>query len=308
MTQRQRAGLDRRSQLHLIGLIFLFGGVLLAFELGRTPEVPEAAVVAAEPLDFQVRGPVALAAGEFISPPDEEEAGDPLAGIEDNTLGLSRREFEAASRILKDLAMTDAEEMQRLARTDASFTVLMQQPDLYRGKVVRLVGDLRRLTPFPSLARYDGPDETVEGWLFTLESGTNPYRIIALDAAPSIDTGESIEPTPVIVDGVFFKRFGYATATSSHVAPMLLAKSIRLKPQAVAPPNDNSLTPLILIAAAVLMGLLVVAVRRKEQRRDVRFRINDGSRVPLEDIESEDPGEFLERLSVETGQSDDATA
>ena len=313
--QPRRGGLSRGTQWRLIAGIFLSALVLLLFRLNQAEPLPVPAPEGDDrPLDFAIRP--GKPSGDFVTlvdaAGDAEDGADgrPLAErldeIEDNTLGMSRREFEIAAAILAELAETPPDRLAADARDDATFVVLMQQPEAYRGKLIRLRGDLRRLSDFPSLQRYGGPDRLVEGWLFTNESETNPFRVLSLEADPSLPRGERIEPTSAEVVGVFFKRFGYATANSSHIAPMLLARRI-----AKPPPRPQSSPSPILPAALVfltvcVLSLVVFRLQMRERRRKVQFRLSGSERSAPADLgEIENPGEFLDRLA-EQDRSDSA--
>ncbi|MBX3438972.1 MAG: hypothetical protein KF861_15885, partial [Planctomycetaceae bacterium] len=183
-----------------------------------------------------------------------------LATIQDNTLGLRRREAAAYHEMLSRIDRLPEAAAANRARSDVAFTVLMQAPQEYRGELLSVEGDLRRLTP---LAANDesGFDTLYEGWLFTRDSGTNPYRIVLTQVPDGVPIGETIDPpTPVRVVGYFFKRYGYASQGGQHVAPLLLAKTLHPLPRPVTLPTDgDSLkTAMGAFVAVVIAGIVAL--------------------------------------------------
>ena len=309
--------LSKGSQLRAVGLIFLGGLALLAWERQRRPIDPRAGQKVSEDLDFTIKSPtnaddgvvmVAIATPEENSPPrppgtfvTERE----LRSVEDNTLGLSRREFELVANVLGRLNQAPPAAIEAAGRRDASFTVLMKQPDAYRGQVVHFRADLRRLTDFRGLENYGGPELVADAYVFTEESGNNPMRVLALDADGSLPRGEQFAAVPVEFDGVFIKRFGYASRGGQSVAPLLLARTISPLPvQPKAVPADPTL-PVMVVAGSLLMMLVAVLKVRRRQPR-VGFSTRGTDREVFDTTEpAQSPEDYFDELS---SRDDDGTA
>ena len=298
-TQR-RPGLTRSVQLRWILGIFVGGVVVLAVKLGQQVAPP----VAEDPIDFRVRTVEAPPPGALLVETDldgDRTIVERFADVEDNTLGLSRAEFELVAELLNDLSERDASEVAKAARRDVGFSVLMRQPELFRGHFVHLEGQLQRLQPAAGLGGYGGPEELLEGWLFTADSGNNPFRILALAADAELPRADELGGRAVVVDGLFFKRFGYPSVGGQHVAPMMLAKQIAAKPQAVPDAVRDRRWPAVLIGLAIAaMAAVVVVLSVRQRRRPIAFRVGKGERAPanFDDLDGETPGEFLSNLSL----------
>lgn len=183
-----------------------------------------------------------------------------LSGVRDNTLGIRHDEAEAYYRILRKLRETPGTILERAARTDLLYVNLMTDSENLRGELVSIVGDLRRLSRLPPSPpdAYDGP--LYEGWVFTADSGTHPYRVVTTSLPEKMATGDSMK-IPVRVTGYFFKREGYETEAGLHVAPTLLAKRIQYHRTPRTPPPDAGIMPFMLgVVGAVTLALLVTLV------------------------------------------------
>ena len=278
--ETRTVGLSKGQQLRMIGAIVFAGAILFAYQLSQIPVggpvVPDPN---AEPLDFAIRGhqpdPDGLVrvSMEGSAGGTELMTAEERADFEDNTVGLSRRELAHAAAIFGRLSDRSPAGLEADARSDASFTVLMQQPDSFRGELIELRGDLRRLVGFPGLETFDGPGELVEGWLFLSDAGNNPVRILAIEADATLPQGEQFEPEPVVVRGVFVKRFGYASRGGTSVAPLLLAQSIDRVPVAPAEQVDEQWPALVIFVAVIVMTIAAISLRSKVQRRRPAFTI-----------------------------------
>lgn len=322
------AGLSRRDQRRIILIIFVLGAVVLAFDLARTPE-PSSQLPAREEESVTVAGalrpvvttestqgePSSVADGGALENADANEAttgGDAVGPLglgqdawdvfEDNTVGLTRAEGSAYYNALRRLGNLRNSTLGRIARRDVVYSVLMADPEQYRGEAIALRGQLRRLTP--AVTHDDGKDleGVLEGWLFTEDSDIQPYRVVTLDADSSIPRGESFEPVTVELVGVFVKRVAYASNAGTSVAPWLIAKKIHFVPPVVLDTNDR-LTPILTAAVCVAMtaifGAFLMTLRRQTRRR-IEFRMAVAERSgPDADIECEPPTEFLAALGAE---------
>ncbi len=150
-----------------------------------------------------------------------------LSVIDDNRFGVSVAEKSAYDELLAKVCDFSSSELERIARRDVPFAVLMLNANNYRGQVLTVEGDVRRLNRIPSRPGMPVDAEHFEAWLFTSDSGLNPYRIILSELPEAMPTGNQLDP-PVRVraTGYFFKRYSYATSGDFHTAPLLLAKTL----------------------------------------------------------------------------------
>jgi hypothetical protein len=273
--------LERRFQRRLLAYVAIAAAVLFGYEVFRAkrPQPPAGVAPAAiEQLDFNVRDAepdVPLAPGEFRAPKSAQDLSrdtdidptlldgeaDPLidrqllAGIEDNTLGIRSQEAKAFFAVLDHARRVPTSFLDQSASRDVLYVNLMSDPQEFRGTLVTVTGDLWRLHEFPAGNNQKGLTRLYEGWLFSADSGSNPYRIVATQLGAGLVPGPDLR-VPVRVTGYFFKREGYRTSTGMHVAPTLLCKQIVRYRSPNAPPPTDGLAPLLL-GAVVAIGLVL---------------------------------------------------
>lgn len=201
-----------------------------------------------------------------------------LVTIADNTFGVTAAEKPAYDAILAKARNTSLTELESLAHKDVPFAMLMLDANRFRGELLTIEGDLRRLNRLAATSEESTVDDAFEAWLFTSDSGLNPYRVVLTSLPEGVSTGDDLNP-PIRarLTGYFFKRYSYATANDFHTAPLLLAKTLTPlanSKSAAAPPTNNSrsLTFLAIgvLGAFVVVGLAVeiVAHRRRRRRPD----------------------------------------
>ncbi|NOX53521.1 MAG: hypothetical protein GXP27_03620 [Planctomycetes bacterium] len=164
-----------------------------------------------------------------------------LSGVSDNTIGIRRSEKQAYELLLARARDLPRAELERAVRAGADYTVLMLEPESFRGSVVQVAGDLRRLLKFRAADNSYGLTDLYEAWVFTRESGSRPYRIVCSRIAEGIPEGMSLDP-PIRVHatGYFFKLFSYATPDGRiQAAPLILAGELHREATAPASPYDR---------------------------------------------------------------------
>lgn len=322
--------LNRKDQLRMLILVATLAAIVFAIQFASRPATwhwllpPEPAPEGAHPplgdVDFNVRDeedplrPDAFRA-EFDPPRDEavevtDAAPDAidsnlLADVRDNTVGVRHAEADAYYRLLASARRSSAESLERAAQSGVVFTHLMVHPELYRGELVTLVGDIKRLQPLSAGPNEYGIKTVYEAWLFTSDSGVNPYRIVATSVPPDVPLGERIE-VPARVTGYFFKKEGYATPGGMHVAPLLLAKRIDwIRPPVSTEDPDTGLVPYVLGIVGIIGLALIVTLWRfsASDRKFERSRLKRLMDTPhdsveeLNGVETVDVDEVLRRLS-----------
>jgi len=208
-----------------------------------------------------------LAPGEFIAVPEpvaldradsaDRAAADSiqfdpglLAVVRDNFMIMRPVEEQAYYTVLAKARDLPSGVMQKHADADVSFAVLMNQSPQFRGKAITVRGEIRRLLPFTASKNEHGIQDLWEAWLFTEDSGLDPYRIVCTEIPPGIPRGDGSKyAVPVRVTGFFFKIEGYEGRGGLHTAPLLLAKTLRWLPPPAREQEDG-------VMAAWIVGLV----------------------------------------------------
>jgi hypothetical protein len=272
--------LDRQVQRRMLGYVAVIAVVLVAFQLlpqGKPAAPPPGPQP--DPAAFRVRDEPAerpLAPDEFRLPPAREEFPDPaetvaappptgeadpqldksrLAAVRDNTIGVRADEADAFFYVLDHVRRVPARFLDQSATPGVQHVNLMTDPGLHRGEPVTLIGEMRQLDEFPANDNRYGLQTLYVAWIFTSDSGTNPFRVVATSLGEGVQPGGRLS-TPVRVTGYFFKREGYPTAGGLHVAPTLLARRINRYWPPNAPPPADGLAP-IMLGLVVAIGLIL---------------------------------------------------
>ncbi|MCX7423061.1 MAG: hypothetical protein NT013_26490 [Planctomycetia bacterium] len=180
-----------------------------------------------------------------------------LASVSDNAFGIPQAEQAAYESLLKHASNVEEPDLERLAQRGVPFAVLMLEPDRFRGELITIEGDLRRLNHITNADNDANKLEAYEAWIFTTDSGLNPYRVVCNLLPPGIPFGDQLKPAiRVRATGYFFKRYSYATTGNYHTAPLLLAKTLSRTVSSktvIQSPNHRAKT-----LTAVEVGVLMV--------------------------------------------------
>lgn len=253
------------------------------------------------------------------APPESYELALPrelLADVQDSSLGIRHKESAAYYALLAKARDIPLSVLERAARTDVSFVALYNDPELYRGQLITLDGELRRFTPLAAGENTENLDTVYEGWLFTEDGGrTNPFRVICTGKPPGLPVGTEVRER-VRFTGYFFKRYGYPTQHGLNFAPLLLGKRMRWTPPAAATGVERGSAPYVL-ATVVVLGLAFTgvvwwhAVHEKRLHQTELQRLREPPReaiAALEGVETTDIHAVLRQLAEEDAAAEDASA
>jgi hypothetical protein len=246
------------------------------------------------------RIPISLDGGASINP-------EVLDDVVDNTIGLTPDDREAYFRILKlteklgDAQLRTLAQEFRAERHAASpryrqrplekfpvFVDLFQHPAEYRGRPVTLHGYFRRLVSYEAGKNEQGFQDLYEGWLYPDEGQSNPAVVIFTRKPEALPIGGDITEE-VSVSGYFLKMYGYQAHDAARKAPLILAETVRWRPQALSAPwKPSSATYVLVTLGVVAVGLLIAAGVRQsrlhyEEQKSARWA-QYGEFVPPEEI------------------------
>lgn len=164
-------------------------------------------------------------------------------------------------------AYREAEHDKRLPHLRYSlFADLLNNPDWWQGKAVRLIGHANRVVTYDPGKNDIGISSVYESWVVSDSSLQYPATVVTLDVPPGTAIGES-DAVGVDVTGIFFQLFTYKARDGlTHYAPLILAS--RWDPPA---PKQASKEAWWLAGLAILFGIststtLLKAAGRKRRR------------------------------------------
>ena len=268
--RRPRNYLLRREQWRLLVMVAMLGLVALAMQRVRSPEGIEtlerafggeqgavAADVAAGPVGQQPENGSPAAPSPTLPPLDASR----FEQVQDNTK-FRNDEAEAWFYVWGELQKTP-DAVAPADRAAISYAQLIEQPNVYRGQPVRVVGRLRRVETIRP-AKNDLGIEQLYRLIIQLPGRQSwPLTLYSLDP-PSSDNlaGDSLMgevDLPMRAAGYFFKNQSYASPSGVGLTPIVMVQSVDLLRTArVAKETSEPIEfSTVLIAAATISVLMI---------------------------------------------------
>ena len=200
------------SSLILLGVLYLLYGYLRDVNTWHwldDASEPRAATAADAESQPPKNAPLPPAAGPTDEDPAQaEEAAQEFQAVTDGALTLGPEEMEPYDRLVFWVCNQSMERLLRRARSDLLFTHFHDEPDKYRGRLVSLDLNVRRI--IDAGKNRDGV-QLYEVWGFTTESRDRLYAAIVVDLPKGMPIGPSVHEKAKFV-GYFFKLQGYHAA------------------------------------------------------------------------------------------------
>jgi hypothetical protein len=212
-----------------------------------------------------------------------------LGVVRDNTgLAVGTAEADTYDFVVVRAFYTSPRAFSTAVRKDLTYTHLMEDPERYRGEVVRVEGQLRRVNRHAPTWKADnegGVRDLYEAWIFPESLGANPYCVLFVEWPAGLPRDvlgkEKINhPVTVFLDGYFFKRYRYDAARNGGTrdVPLVIGHSLVVvdKPDVLAETKTHfrSLVYVFLILiAAVLFGVLGMTYWYRRSDNEIRRRL-----------------------------------
>jgi len=279
-------------------------------------QVGEVAQLRAEPEE----GPPA---GAKTPDPEEEIFGtdrdieewegiqEEFQAISDRTTEMQVEEMMAYWRMVGWVNRQSPEDLRKRARKDLVFNDLMSAPNKYRGRLVHLDLNVRRVLRQPAAAdNLAGVKEVYELIGATTESQAWLYMVITPKIPPEMPVGPDVYER-ARVDGYFLKLQGYypggaAPDSKPLVAPVIIGHVTYLPAPSIRESNRDGKWTYIICAAVLLVLIVSSATRlfRKKRKKPEELKFDKvKSEVPFESWLSDpiDPVEALKNSRALAG-------
>jgi hypothetical protein len=231
------------------------------------------------------------ATGPTDEDPDQAEtAREELQAVTDGSLTLGPEEMEPYDRLVFWVKNQSLARLRQRARSDLLFTNFYDEANKYRGQLVTLEMNVRRIL---DAGKNREGTQLYEVWGFTTESRDRLYVAIVVD----LPKGMPIEPSvyeKARFTGYFFKLQGYHASGARPDAvpdrsPLLIGR-LEWQPAAVAaPPLDNTQEWTWGLSLLAVIGAILVLrwgyVKWLRPRPAARSTIPDaasGEAIPIE--------------------------
>lgn len=313
---------SRKEQLRLFALCGLFMLVLVMMNEARKPSTWQwmwgetSSEIPNDP-PITTRREIAVAelpddgftfdAPESHSAPEADQllpgiTPELLAPIEDNSV-LRARENSAWLTMFRILGEKSLDDLEALSTSEVGFSQLYRQTDIYRGRLVTVVGTARRLEAIQPRPNDIGMT-TLYRWIVAPAGGSNlPIVIYSREKPVELEPGLLEEQCRVT--GFCFKRWAYNAADGPRIAPLLLARNIHWTPPPPTMPDrlpSRQLLTSVFVALAGLATIIAMVVYRSSVFRSPTVqRVRDWEAVSLDELNDQDVlpnvSESLDRLA-----------
>jgi hypothetical protein len=207
--------------------------------------------------------------------PDEDyeqstQAAEEFQAVTDGTLGIQPAEMFAYARLLHWTAEQSFPALQRRA-SQVRLNDLVQFPDKYRGKPLRLRLNVRRVLDYDASDKRLGVPHLYEIWGWTEETQAWLYCVVTTELPQGMPIGASVEEQAQFA-GYFFKLQGYYETGAKPRdkplrAPLLVGRLLRYPSAADHARAGSRWSDILLVAGAAFVLGGVVLFQYLHQRR-----------------------------------------
>ena len=162
---------------------------------------------------------------------------------------LEFRDNAAYSLLLERARGRTPDELAALARRDVLLAHLWENPKLYRGVPIHVLGTALRVLRYPSKLSPKG--WLYEAWIIAPETTRAPYVCVFEDPPDGFPIGANVSER-VVFNGYFLKIMKYQAADATNRAPVLIGKIGWTPSEPAAKPGENSM----LRWTVIILGIL----------------------------------------------------
>ncbi len=161
-----------------------------------------------------------------------QQAQHLFEAVSDKTV-LAPEEMPAYWRLMKWTRAQTFAAMDHRAARDVARVSLLEQPERYRGHLMRLRLHILRILDWEAPKNSADVKRVYEAWGWT-EQSNNLYVCAFPELPPGMKTGEAQHEEGVFV-GYFLKDLGYQALKRNHAAPLLVGRMRRAESSGPAP-------------------------------------------------------------------------
>ncbi|MBN1851843.1 MAG: hypothetical protein JW829_03935 [Pirellulales bacterium] len=210
-------------------------------------------------------------------PGGDPEPGGPFPGIDTVAMDMITdnapfrdRENRAWFNMIAVLKATDPEAITAASAGPITYAQLIRQPYLYRGRVITVRGEVRRVVEKEAPKNELGIETYHQLWIKPAGGGNRPLTVYCLELPDRFPRGGDVNET-IRLDGLFFKNWSYPRQTGLGLAPALLARQLEwIQPEASSEKADvrplDGFWKTAAVAAVIASGLIWLIIRRTSGR------------------------------------------
>jgi len=195
-----------------------------------------------------------------------EKSAKLFEAVSDKT-ALAPEEMSAYWRCMKWARAQPFAEMEHRAARDVAYTRFFEQPEKYRGHLVRLRLHILRILDWDAHENSAGVKHVYEAWGWTDQSNAL-YVTVFSELPAEMKLGEGKQEEGLFV-GYFLKDLGYQAFNRNRAAPLLVGRMQRVASAAPAPLVARSDRGWLWGIAVVFVAIGVLATWLRLKRRRV---------------------------------------
>jgi len=142
---------------------------------------------------------------------------------------LVKSEMPAYWQLLKWALAEPMVKLEGRADRNAVFVQLFEEPDKFRGELIRLRLHIKRILKYDAPGNSAGIKAVYEIWGWTDDSRSYPYVVITSELPPGYKLGADVPDEGMFV-GYFLKWMNYTAFDKTRTAPLLLGRIRRVGP------------------------------------------------------------------------------
>lgn len=202
---------------------------------------------------------------------DAEEAAEAerLLSVVSDRDDLGKEEMPAYWRLMRWTLAQSFADMERRSLPKVAFSQLWEQPEKYRGKLLRVRMHIVRVLEHPATSNSAGVKTVYEAWGGTDDSGSYPFSLVFPDLPEGMKVGPKVQEEGVFV-GYFLTNMRYTTAEDKPWAAPVLIGRMHALPRVTgnrgAQAGGNVVWLLLAVGVLVVAGIAAwraVAARRR---------------------------------------------
>jgi len=212
-----------------------------------------------------------------------EQRAAGLSKVKDRTF-FRGAEQEAWFNLFARLQATDPKELTQASQGPVTYTQLLKQPDVYRGRLVTIQGTVLKEEMALAEANKLGIQSYHRLWVHPEGGGPSLAVAYCLKLPESFPQGDKLR-SQVQITGYFFKNWSYPWENGLALAPVLLVNSFSWEPPVAFSPAAPvaSRTIIMAMVGACLSGLTVALLVVRYSGRRPRLAGPASARLELPD-------------------------
>lgn len=233
---------------------------------GATASEPLAAApaIAAAANEPAAKNDVDEVVGTDMDPEEKEAASEEFEAVTDHTMQIGKLDMPAYLRVLKWVDRQSEPQLRKRAQADVYFNDLIQTPAKYRGRLIKVDLNVRRIREYEGTSEH--PERLYEVWGFTRESKAWLYVAVVPELPPRMPIGPDIAEN-VRLTGYFFKVQDYQDGLGRRgFAPLLVGRMQWQTPVEPGLSSNEWMWGVVGVCGVGLVGMIFFLVSLLRQR------------------------------------------